>query len=738
MKSLYIPALVAVAAATFTGCSSEEELMVGEGRVMIRTTLNGDFEARSSRASSNIDELSRSCILWISNSNGVVRHYTGLENVPADGIWLTANHYLAEAWAGDSVPASFTDRWFKGAEGFDVRGNSATQVDLVCKIANVAASVKYAPSVSDVLDDCTVTVGHSAGELTYTADETRRGYFMMPTASERALSWSVSGTTKSGETFTKTGTIANVKEATEYIITVNYDANPDISVGGGFFTIEVDENPLAEEITDIVITLAPSITGVDFDINTPIVADPGEMTEKAVKIGAAGKMTSVVVACDRFTELGLGANSYDLLDQAFINYIQSQLADEGIRYKYVYDEQADASAMKVIFEASLLNKMGAGAYPVTITATDSNGKTTTRVMDITIGKAKAVTTPIAADSPAIWATTATLSGTVGMEDVSEVGFNYRAKGATEWTYVQASTGRSRAAIAIGSTFTATLSGLTPGTEYEYQAVGDGEPAAKTYTFVTEAAPQLPNSSFEEWSQPGKVLLLGADENNLFWDSGNHGSSTMNKNVTSQATSPVHSGTYSAYLKSQFVGLTSTIGKFAAGNAFVGKYLKTEGTDGILGFGQPFTSRPKAVKIWVKYIPAAIEYPKSNFPDYLGIAKGDMDQGSIYVAMFNGEETLELSSSEKYTAACIVRTKQNSEKRPSKLFDRNAANVIAYGDHYFTEATPGDGLVQIEIPLEYSKDSKATHIAVVCAASRYGDYFAGGNSEMWIDDVELVY
>ena len=59
---------------------------------------------------------------------------------------------------------------------------------------------------------------------------------------------------------------------------------------------------------------------------------------------------------------------------------------------------------------------------------------------------------------------------------------------------------------------------------------------------------------------------------------------------------------------------------------------------------------------------------------------------------------------------------------------------------FTEATAGDGMIEFEIPIEYFKSNiKAANIVVTMSASRYGDYFTGGDgSTMWVDDLELVY
>ena len=72
---------------------------------------------------------------------------------------------------------------------------------------------------------------------------------------------------------------------------------------------------------------------------------------------------------------------------------------------------------------------------------------------------------------------------------------------------------------------------------------------------------------------------------------------MNINVTTPDETVKHSGKYSIKLESAYPSMFG-IGKFAAGNVFVGQYLKTDGTDGVLGFGRPFETpvRPKGLRV----------------------------------------------------------------------------------------------------------------------------------------------
>ena len=52
----------------------------------------------------------------------------------------------------------------------------------------------------------------------------------------------------------------------------------------------------------------------------------------------------------------------------------------------------------------------------------------------------------------------------------------------------------------------------------------------------------------------------------------------------------------------------------------------------------------------------------------------------------------------------------------------------------------NGWTKLEIPLVYvDENTRPNAVVISCAASGYGDYFAGStNSEMYVDDFEFVY
>lgn len=726
----FSPVLGAVAMmAALTGCSDEQTLPVGEGRVFLSTRVNSDVVVVSRAAAE--EELAASTQIWISSSEGVVRKYSSMSEVPVSGITLLSGEYTVKAWAGKASYASFDDRWFEGSESFEITAGSRKSIEVTCKIVNVCASVNYDETSSELLTDAVITVGHRGGELSFEGtDDARRGYFMMPDG-VTSLDWTLTATVND-KTFTKTGVIEDVQPAHEYRLNVVANAENE-EMGGGWFSIEVDDK-MVEYEDEVVITTPPAITGYGFDITKPVTGSSGSIGGKSVYVSASSELTDLIVS---------GLPGEDAEDDA-VNFLRagddaiSELAMKGIKAEK-RDLDNGAQMIKVIFEDTCLDALPNRDKPYVITfyAKDKAGKSATAKLVITVSEAPVFTV----DAPEGAATynSVTLRGQVAKDGIEAAGFLYRVKGSADWQYV-AGQATSRAAFANGDFFTAVVT--LPDYNYvtiEYKAVcgteeNPNEFESEVMTVSTKQTPQLPNGDMEVWSNSGtkNCVIPAASAASAYWDCGNHGSITMGKNVTDKTTEKRHSGQYAAKLKSEFVGV-GTLGKLAAGNICVGKYLKTDGTDGVFGFGRAFDFdglRPKALRVWVHYTPVAVSHTGTGAT----LKKGDMDRAHLFVALFDALDP-DTADGE---APFVVRTKASKPK----YFDQNADWLMAYGEKVLTEATPGSDLVELVIPIDYKSgaDSRTPkYIAIVCTASKEGDFYTGGSgSTLYVDDFELVY
>ncbi len=711
MKAKLISAAaVAALALAAASCADDYAYNLGEGRVAVQATLNSDVKVVSR---SDADELresyGESLILWLTKpGEGPVRQYQGIDNLPSEAITLPSGNYVAEAWAGDSVSASWDARYFKAQTPFDVLSGQTTPVDVVLTIANSLVEIEYDDNADDVIKDYTMTVGHSRGNLVFEGRDNRTASFMMP-STDTDLTLDLAATTLDGKTYTQHAVIADAKPGYLYKVKVTYKGTIE-AVGGTWFDITVDPTEIVVE-EQIVISLAPDIKGVNFDASNPVAAAPGQVGRRSVYISATESLTGVVLESADLQSI-INAEDLDLIKGAQ-SYITA-LRNAGITLQTFKNEAGDITNLRVNFEEAFTNRLDKGTHTFTFTAYDGI-LSTQSTLTFEISDAPLIT----GEPVNITYSSATLQASVANPAnlAANAGFKFRDLATSSWTEIPGTV--------TGDLMTATVNDLTPGHTYEY-AAWDGKTFTGVSTTFTTPAPVLPNSGFEDWNTSSNPFLVYAADGSMFWDSGNHGSATMNKNVTLPDATIKHSGKYSAKLASQFVGVLS-MGKFAAGNIFVGKYLATVGTNGVLGWGRRFdnTYTPVGLKGWVRYEPKTVDYSSID-----KCPKGSTDTGIIYFALvtdqttdYNGEQW-----------PCVVNTKDQV------FFNPDGDNVVKYGEVVFSEKTAGSGMVPFTLTLKDVNPSKQwTHIILVASASRYGDYFSGGNgTTMWIDDLELVY
>ena len=291
------------------------------------------------------------------------------------------------------------------------------------------------------------------------------------------------------------------------------------------------------------------------------------------------------------------------------------------------------------------------------------------------------------------------------------GFRYRRASDSEWITVP-----KEYITYNGGAFVARVPHLSPLTDYVVCAYSD-ENTGNEIEVTTGAAMDLPDAGFDVWWKNGNVWCPWAENGSSWWDTGNKGAATLGQsNVTPSDDTPTGIG-LSAKLETKFVGI-GAIGKLAAGSIYSGSFRKVDGTNGILDFGRPWNVRPTKLKGFYKFSNTDINYASEEFKDLMGRP----DTCQIWIALTDMD------------APCEIRT--NPKNR--QLFDRNAPGVIAYGE--FARGVASDGWRPFEVELQYkATNRRPKYLIVVCAASKYGDYFTGGTgTTLYVDDLSLSY
>lgn len=291
-------------------------------------------------------------------------------------------------------------------------------------------------------------------------------------------------------------------------------------------------------------------------------------------------------------------------------------------------------------------------------------------------------------------------------------FEYKKAGDAAWTQVaEADITRKDGA------FSCCIKHLEPLTQYTVRACS-GNNLGNEISVTTQATAVLPDGDFEQWWLNGKIWCPWAEGGERFWDTGNTGAATLGEsNVKPSDYVPAGLTGKSAELKTEFKGIAG-IGKLAAGSIYTGSYKKTDGTNGILDFGRPWTLRPTKLRGYYQYKNGDINYASKELPDL----KGRPDTCSIYIALTDWTQPYE------------IRTNPNNRQ----LFDKNAPYVIGYGE--LQRGSSMDAYEEFEIEVKYRSTSIIpSYIMITCASSKYGDYFTGSTSSvLYVDQLSLSY
>lgn len=692
---------------SWIGCTETEQLG-GEGTLRMKVSVDPYVKIVDTRSLSSEEQanLENNCEIRIYSGKGLIRYYKGVAQMPEE-LQLTSGGYTVRVNAGDSVPASFDKSYYKGENSFEITTGNITNQEIKCKIANVLAAVKFSDNVNELFKSYTMTVSTKFGSLDFTQDNIGAiGYYML-SAGETSFQWNFSGILQNGKEFKKSD-VVDAESATRYDLKLNFDTD-GYEDGGAALEVTVDVTPLETIEDEIEFKQRPSFRGVGFDFSSPYIYALNSTNELAYKIAVTSALTDATLSCDKLMDWGFESNTLQLANISEEDRLP--LEEKGLRLTPAFNEETGAGILTVALTSALIQKITTEetSYTLALTATDTEGKTNSATLSIIVSDVAVLTTDVHIVD--VWTSKAVLRGELIYETTEHLSFNYRIKGSANWENVDA--------VRDGETMniSAELTDLQPGTEYEYQALSGVTPSAVICSFSTEVATQLPNSGFENWSGTSPLWIYGEGEE-MFWDSGNKGSSTMSKNVTTYIDREgLNGGKRAAQLKSQFVGIGTFVGKFAAGNLFTGKFVGTEDTtQGILDFGREFTSRPSELSIWYRATLGIIDYSETDMAP-----KGIQDTAIVYIALTDWNAPIEVHTKDKTT-----------------LFSKSDPHIIAYGELIIDKNV--NDWTNYKIKLDYrSLSRKPKYILVVASASKYGDYYTGSTDSMlWLDDFELIY
>lgn len=447
-------------------------------------------------------------------------------------------------------------------------------------------------------------------------------------------------------------------------------------------------------------------------------------TEVAIE---ANKAKAVEVTC-KLAQSMVSINCSESFKNTFSDYACSiegadalsiSFAKDETRAAYVKSGQAltlkvDFGNGKVFSQQITENAEAAYYYKVNLDITEGNA-TFDITVDQTIHQYEVVvkvptkqestdlkTEDIKNDVSKVWGQFAYLSGTCSLQDAaSPVQFAYKKKSESEWKTVEATKGE-------GNAYSAKVSPLDFNTEYEYYILC-GDKIGETCGFTTEAFEEIPNLSFDNWTQNGENWYPNSEASNSYWATGNEGATTLG----SSNSIPVEGSDARTGKAGKLETVTVPLVGYAAGNLLIGSYsTNLNDMASSVQFGRSYNgARPVKLTGYYKYTPGTSMNKNGKIPTDRTLT---VDECDIYVKLWSG-------------------------------------GVIIAESHFVTNETVSE-YTQFELPIEYTDMTKRPDkITIVATSSRYGGEFEGSGvlntkvvgqvaagSTLWVDDFELSY
>ena len=675
--------MVLVVAACSKDIDASVEMATGEGAMRFALAAQSDITADDS------------VVIKIYKVDGedesLIRRYDSVNDVP-DYMSLLAGNYVAKVQVGQKRAVSFDEKYYYGESEFEVKPSEVAAVTVDCKLQSTIVAVNYDATVAEKLSEgyfTTVAIAESYDKqaiatgdvLSLTYEESKDGYVMMPEG-QTSLYWHFEGTHPVEGDIVKEGLIENVKPAARYTITLKYSKD---APGNLVFEATVDES--MEEYDDVIIfSPDPTILGDGFDLTEQQLSTTASRTYNVASLAAISTMT-----------LSVSGVEYDLLTNV----------PAGITV-----DKNDDLTYKVTVTEAFFAQVAGGAQALTFHIEDVDGGKLNKEVNYLVQGVM----PLSTSDYDLWFGNVTFKATVLNTAASSVKIAYSADGAT-WTEVAATAGENNTYTAVGADFAAEKN-------YTYKLVVDSVEAGKALTHQTAAGAQIPNGDMESWSDAGGVIYPYAAGASPFWLTGNDGAKMADATLTMSSTDvrPGSTGQYSAYLKSQKAAVMG-IGKFAAGNLFVGTFSMS-GLNGTVNFGRDFkfTAKPKSLSFWMKHNEGTINEGAGTPAEATGT-----DKATIMVIITNWDTPYAVNTADTSTFFTMADL-------------ATMEGVIGYG--YIEKRESATEWAEYTIDITYREDMKNVKpkkLVVSFTPSGFGDYFTGStDSWMYVDDIIFNY
>lgn len=713
--------------ATVAGCN-EQETLNQTGSITLGVEKSEVLYTKAGIMVTD-EELS---VSFINPAGDTVKHFEDyIADVKGVDITLPIGEYKVVVSSLKEDLPQWDTPFYYGETTVQIVANNTTKTSVECAIANTKVTVEYTDLMDEFFSTYNTIVTGTSGALTFEKGETRSGFYFT-----EKLDVTLNLTNKSSNTqFKLEKEFPGIQPRCHYIIKFNSPPGEGENIGGDFDVIinETDSTEIEYTILLPEYTLLSELPKVpEFKITNQLIGKEEITTEK--NLAFVGKKGDRDVFLQHkvaiHTQAGI-RNLYMKLSDSFgefpiiFDFLKagtditntlkingSEEKDNQDRYVYTLDLTQMAN------DYLTANAFAPKEYAMTLVALDKYHQETEMQLLYTVKPDFPLVTSELSSADK-WATFAVLQGYGDILGTNQQ-FKYGllTEGEDKWTTVDAK-------MDGAGNISALVQDLKPGTDYQFKVVGilNNEPVeGDVVAFKTEGTPMVPHMNFDDWYkvETGTFIkktywYVGTDAGSRFWDSGNDGANTVSSvNPTSPEYTKIVGGKAAAKLESKYVVIA-----FAAGNLYTGSFGSVASLGASLDFGQPYAGKPTKLSGHYMYQPKAINRVKAPYTDL----KGKQDTCAIYIALCDWEKPFTVNTN------------------TGTFVDFSSDDILAYGS--ITPEQAGKNMTayeKFEIDIQYRDITrKPTYILIVASASKYGDYFTGGEgSTLYLDEFELHF
>ena len=607
--------LSAFSALLLASCGKDEYDFGNEGEVSF--ALSAEYVTSAVKSYSEGDFSIDDFTLEIFNEEGVKIKKWKYGEIKNETVRLNAGYKKAVAFYGDSLATGFDIIYFAGESEFVVGGQSVTPVSITCRQSNVEIAVEWGEYIKSAYSDYNIRIYREgkSGELLFGSQTTESGYIP---AGE--LSMEITLVNASGESRVYSPEPLQAR-ANDFIKLKIDTKEPDKEEVDLDITVETTTNDIVEEIkipAVLVAKEAPSFTfmGEASASAAVSIVEGADGSDLNLSITAPGKIAGCTLTSSFTSPVAEGwPLEIDLIggDETTLALMKSQGLDWNL------SDEMYANVDFTGFVKNLRRVSGENSNVVTVTVTDKKGKSVAFELTFNIGEAQISLEEIPEYD--MWATKAYLTASTADGDAAALSVEVSADGGLSWTTPQINEVSSDA-----SSRRLEVTGLLPETGYRFRAAYYSTRSAEV-SATTEAAAQVPNSGFEEWSEwEYKPYILSNDKQSNYgpyasssskwWDCNN--SETTPENgwspgyltyksfpMVSYVPGKGSRSSRAAQIMTIAISSTATPGTapsptVCAGRLFSGDYGGQN--------SRPFASRPSAISFDYKYV----QHESENF------------------------------------------------------------------------------------------------------------------------------